>query len=137
MSSSASSEGWLFPERMWRTAFWCFAALLFTMTHWPKLKVPGPEGTDIVAHMVSFGTWTVLFGLAAWFPPRFSMRSLVLGLVVGVLYAAVDEGLQAIPALGRTCAWDDYGADVLGVVVGTLTLFVIGRVDAAMRRPVG
>ncbi len=135
MSTPGASDAWFLPTRTWRTAFWSFAVLLFTLTHWPKLRVPGPEGTDIVAHMTFFGTWTVLFGLAAWIPERFSGRSLALGFLAGVVYAAFDEGLQAIPALGRTCAWDDYGANVLGVTAGTLTLLILGRVGAATRRP--
>lgn len=119
---------WILPTRTWRIAFWCFAAALFTMTHWPKLRVPGPTGTDLVAHMVSFGTWTTLFGLAAWIPTRFSPKSIGLGFVVGVAYAAVDEGLQAVPILGRTCAWSDYAANVLGVSAATVLLFMLGAV---------
>ncbi len=118
-------DRWILPTRSWRIAFWCFAALVFTMTHWPKLRVPGPEGTDLVAHMTAFGTWTMLLGLAALLGERFAARSILLGLAVGAAYAAVDEGLQAIPAIGRTCAWSDYGADVLGVIAGTGVLFVL------------
>lgn len=124
--SAAPVPGWIFPTRTWRIAFWCFAAALFTMTHWPKLRVPGPTGTDLVAHMLSFGTWTILFGFAAWIPARFSPRSIGLGFLVGVLYAAVDEGLQAVPILGRTCSWSDYGANVLGVSAATVVLFILG-----------
>jgi VanZ family protein len=36
-----------------------------------------------------------------------------------VLYAAFDEGTQAIPILGRTAAWDDYLFNVMGVSLGT------------------
>jgi VanZ family protein len=115
-------------------AFWCYAAALFTMTHWPKLRVPGPTGTDLVAHMVAFGAWTVLLGLAALLGRRFSLRAAALGLVVGVLYAAFDEGLQAIPVVGRVCSWSDYGANVLGVVVGSAVVGVMGVVGRAHGR---
>ncbi|MFO0830542.1 MAG: VanZ family protein [Phycisphaerales bacterium] len=124
----ANGPRWLLSTRAWRTMFWCWAVVLFTMTHWPKLRVPGPEGTDLVAHLVSFGTWAFLLGVAAFFPPRFSPRSVSLGWLVGVMYAALDEGLQAIPALGRTCAWSDYGADVLGVTSAAVLLLVLGVV---------
>lgn len=135
-ADAGATPGWVFPTRTWRIAFWCFAAVLFTMTHWPKLRVPGPTGTDLVAHMVSFGTWTMLFGLAAWIPARFSPKSIGLGFLVGVVYAAIDEGLQAVPILGRTCSWSDYGANVLGVSAATIVLFMLGIVTKA-RSPSG
>ena len=50
-------------RRLWRLAFWVYAAALFTATHWPKLEVPGPEGSDKVIHVGAFGTW-MLFALS-------------------------------------------------------------------------
>ena len=111
-----------------RRAFWAYAVLLFVATHWPKLKLPGGEvRSDLFVHFGAFGTWSFLLGASGLLGDWRSPWTLVKALVVGYLYAAFDEGLQIIPALGRTCAWDDYGADCLGITLGVLALAVVVR----------
>ena len=120
------SSPWFLPARTWRTAFVCFAGAVFIATHWPRLTVPGPGGTDLVAHLVVFSAWTVLLGLTGWCGPRFSVRGVGLGVLIALAYAGVDEGLQAVPILGRTCSWSDYGANALGVALASAGLLVVG-----------
>lgn len=74
--------------------------------------------------------WAFFFGMCGFFEPkvpRFSTRNYVTTFFAGLVYAAFDEGLQAIPALGRTCAWDDYAANAGGILIGTLMLAAAGR----------
>lgn len=120
---------WPFPLRTWRTAFVAYAIALFTMTHWPKLVVQGPvPRTDLWAHFAAFSLWTVLLGGS--FGRGLPLWALAL---VGFAYAGVDEGLQAIPALGRVCAWDDFFADCGGVVIGVGVLALWRRVTGTPR----
>lgn len=112
----------------WRIVFVLYAILLFTGTHWPKLRIEGPiPRPDLIIHFVAFGLWAFFFGFCAFFAPRYTFKNYVITFFAGVVYAAIDEGLQAIPALGRTCAWDDYAANVGGIFLGTLALAAVGH----------
>lgn len=118
-----------------RPAFWCYAAALFVATHWPKLTVPGAEiRSDLLVHAAVFGGWTFLLGVCGFFGAWRARRSIAIAVGIGILYASFDEGLQAIPALKRVCAWDDFGADCLGVVMGGAALVVLARVLARRAR---
>jgi hypothetical protein len=128
----------------WRPALrWLFAAYalaLFTATHWPALTltVPGVERPDLFIHFGAFGGWALglwLSGLAGG-PDRW--RTVAAAGLASVVYAGVDEGLQAIPALRRTCAWDDFAANCGGVAIGCAVaagLTMIVRGSATPRQP--
>lgn len=120
--SSEKAGGRTGGRMLLRYAFWFYAALLFTATHWPNLKieVSNIERPDLIVHLGCFGTWSFLLWASGLAEPRGAMKTIVVVWVVGVAYAAVDEGLQAIPWVHRTAAWDDYVADVLGITLGTL-----------------
>src|SRR4051812_5923209 len=92
--------------RLWKLAFWLYAAALFTATHWPKLVLPAPEGGDKVVHVLVFGAWMAIASVQGWFGAPLSDRNLLRTLLVSAAYAAVDEGLQAIPFVHRTAALD-------------------------------
>ncbi len=102
--------------------FVAYAVLLFIGTHWPNLKIPTAvvQRPDLVIHLTAFGTWTVLLWWSGLAGLRARWRTAVRVLVIGLVYAAVDEVSQGIPGLGRTVALDDYLADALGVGVGAL-----------------
>jgi VanZ family protein len=110
-------------SRLLLTLFWLYALAVFTATHWPKLKVPGPEGTDKIIHMGAFGTWTVLFACCAFMGPRLSPRNVGLSGVVALAYAGFDELTQHLSA-GRTVSLADFGANATGVLIGA-TLMVV------------
>lgn len=103
----------------WRLLFWFFAALLFTLTHWPNLQIPNPvQRTDIILHMSFFGPWTILCIRYGWFGPPLSMANIWKTAPIAVFYAAFDEGLQAIPWIQRTASIEDFGANCAGVFMG-------------------
>jgi hypothetical protein len=133
-------------RRVLRVIFWVYAAALFTATHWPALvvNVPGIERPDLIAHFGCFGGWFGLFWLTGYAGEPLRLRSILISTVVACLYAGLDEGLQAIPWVRRTCAWDDYGANCTGIGIATMvaivTMLVAGRgakaVVGAEKRPI-
>jgi hypothetical protein len=115
------------PRTLFRAAFWVYALTLFTFTHWPKLTVPGPEGTDKTLHVLAFAGWTGLAVLCGWFGRPLSVRNLLLTGLIAAANSAVDELLQAIPFVNRSCEWADARANLLGVAIVVTILLVLGR----------
>lgn len=124
----------LSATRLWRPVFFAYAALLFVGTHWPALHVdvPGVERPDLIVHLLVFGLWGVLFTLTAFAGPPGRPRAFAIALLLGLVYAAIDEGLQAIPALKRNAALDDYAANSLGLLLGMSAASLAARL--AQRR---
>ena len=115
-------------RRLMRPLFFLYAAVLFTGTHWPALELPFPGRSDLVVHFTILGLWTVTLYLSGLCGPLSSWRAVAIAQTCGVLYGAVDEGLQAIPFIHRTAAFDDYSFDVGGVMVGSfITMWLLGR----------
>lgn len=108
------------PIRFTRAAFLLYAPLLFLGTHWPQLTIPMGGRPDLVVHLTIFGIWTVLLFVSGLVGDPRSWRTVALVHVVAVLYAAADEGLQAVPFVRRWFAWDDMMFNTFGVVIGTL-----------------
>ncbi|MFN0131836.1 MAG: VanZ family protein [Phycisphaerales bacterium] len=100
-----------------RIAFWAYAVALFVLTHKPKFTVPGPPRIDLVAHAAAFGLWTILLIAAGFFGPPLSIRNITIVAPVAVVYAAIDEALQAIPWVRRHAAWDDWAMDCVGIAL--------------------
>lgn len=121
------------------TLFGVYAGFLFALTHWPHLVVEGPfPRPDLWAHFSFFGGWTAMACLSGPFGPPLAPANIRQSALLGLAYAAFDEGLQAIPALGRTCALDDYGANAVGVLGASLILLAISRLarrDAPAHSP--
>jgi hypothetical protein len=104
------------PGRLLLAAFWCYAGLLFLGTHWPRARLPDTGvRLDLFVHMGIFGVWTGLLIGAGFFGAPLSNRNLLAAALIAPVYAAVDEGLQAIPWVHRTCAWDDYALNLAGI----------------------
>lgn len=103
-----------------RLAFVAFALLLFTLTHWPNLKVDidGVPRTDLWAHATGYATWTALLIGTGWLGRRGSWKSVGLGMPVALLYAGIDEASQGFPGLGRFVTWEDFAANAVGVWIG-------------------
>jgi hypothetical protein len=110
-------------QTLLRAVFGVHAGTLFVLTHWPNLKVEGPmPRPDLWAHFIFFGGWCAFATLAGLFGPALSPANIAQSSMLALTYAAFDEGLQAIPALGRTCALDDFGANTIGVLGSSLLL---------------
>lgn len=119
-----------------RAAFWAYAAILFIGTHYPKIQVPGTGRPDLLVHFVAFGLWALLLIGCAYFGPALSGRNLALCALAGTIYAAADEALQGLPFIGRVPAVDDWGANVVGILIAvaaaaSLRLVALGRGQTA------
>jgi VanZ family protein len=126
--------------KAWRVVFAVYAAALFVGTHWPNLKVdvPGVARPDLAAHLTIFAGWFGLFWLSGLVGEALRWRSLAIAAVVAVMYAGVDEGLQAVPWVRRNAAMDDYLANCAGIMLGAaaagLVIFWIGQSAGAISR---
>ncbi len=116
-------------RKLCRMGFVGFALVLFTMTHWPALKVPNVvPRSDLWIHASAFTAWTLLCILASFFDATpLTRKNILFSTLAGVAYAGFDELTQAIPILNRTCAWDDFFADTLGVVIAGVIALVLSR----------
>lgn len=119
-------------RRLTRAAFWAYALTLFTFTHWPKLTVPGPEGTDKTIHVLAFALWTLLASLCGWFGRPLSVRNLLLTGIIAALNSGLDELLQALPFVNRSCEWADARANLLGVGAAAALLLITGPLLRAL-----
>lgn len=83
-------------------------------------RVPGPEvdGGDKLAHFAAYGLLGLLLARALQLTGAPTpVRLVLLVLVAGGLYAAVDE-LHQIALPGRTASLGDWVADLVGLGVG-------------------
>lgn len=105
-----------------------YALVVAVFTLWPALKVPMPvPRSDLIIHLLCFGLLGLLAIAAGLFGPVFSRRNLLLACLAATTFAAVDEALQAIPFLNRTCAWDDMAANAMGTLLAVLLMGLWGR----------
>ncbi len=110
-------------------AFWLYVLAVFLATHWPDAKIPIPIARpDIIAHMTIFGLWTALCIGCGYFGRVWSVRNIVIAGLVSLAYSGFDEGTQAFRALNRVAAWDDFLANVAGVIVVAAGALVVARV---------
>lgn len=111
-----------------RRAFFAYALLLFTLTHWPSLRIETDVSRpDLIIHATAFAIWTVLFASCAFFGAPGSRRNLGMCALIGVVYACIDEALQGLRFINRHAAVDDALADILGVAIGILAMAFLAR----------
>ncbi len=119
-----------------RLAFAVYACLLFAGTHWPRLAIDMEIGRpDLVLHFLAFGTWAILFNLAAFFGPTLNKRTIVRGAVVALVYAAFDESTQLIAILHRHAGWADFSANVAGILSASCVLYFMAHRSQATGPP--
>jgi VanZ family protein len=104
-------------------AYWVALAI---GTRMPKEAIPdlATPGLDKPVHLIAFAGWAALGAWAtsrSW-PARRWAAWMVLP--VGLLYGAVDEWTQ--PWWGRTCDYDDWRSDAVGVFLGFAVVLVAG-----------
>ncbi len=110
--------------RLVRGLFAAYAVALFIATHWPKLTVPGPEGSDKLIHVLVFGTWCILATLCCWFAPPLSTRNILASWLLAIAYAGVDESLQAFSFVHRSAEWADFFANSTGITLATIIILL-------------
>ncbi|MEL0082251.1 MAG: VanZ family protein [Gammaproteobacteria bacterium] len=96
-------------SRYWWVLGWLQVVILLVACLWPTVELPGPEGTDKGAHLLSFG-WLML-----WFSQVVSRhRVLLAGLIIA--YGGLIELLQTFSGYRQGSGWD-WLADGLGVLL--------------------
>lgn len=103
-----------------RFIFGGYAGLLFMATHWPKVAIPAEGRWDLLVHASVFGTWAILLMSTGPFGPARSERNIARCVPIAMIYACIDEGLQAVPLVKRVAAWDDLAANMTGILIASL-----------------
>ncbi len=116
-------------RRARRIAFAVYAATLFVATHFPNLRidVPNIERPDLLIHMGAFGGWTCLLIASELVGPWQAFRAIALCTLIAVSCAAIDEYSQSIPILNRTSAWDDFAANISGILLASAAALLLAR----------
>lgn len=116
-------------RRLRRIAFFIYAAALFIGTHIPNLRIHVGEidRPDLFVHMTAFGGWFGLLLASEFLGPWRSIRSVGYCAMISVITAGIDEYSQSIPALNRTAAWDDFGANVTGIALAAVIAAALAR----------
>ncbi|RLA10584.1 MAG: VanZ family protein [Gammaproteobacteria bacterium] len=96
-------------SRLWWVLGWMQVVILLIATLWPAIDLPGPEGSDKVVHLASFG-WLMI-----WFAQVVDQRRWRLVLLL-IAYGALIEVLQSLSGY-RHGDWWDLLADSTGVLV--------------------
>mgnify|MGYP001367385905 CR=1 FL=1 len=108
-------------RRLRLAVFIAYAATLAVATHWPGVVIDGPvPRSDLWVHLGAFGLWAMLLAITGVGGKIGGPKNLLGTLVIGVMYAAVDEFTQQF--FGRISAFDDFLADAIGVVLGTASV---------------
>lgn len=118
-SASGDRSRWSLP---WRAIFWLTllaVLILATLPHPPHIP---HQPSDKVQHFAAF-LCLMLLATAAY--PRLSPVKLTLGMV---LFGALIEALQAIPAINRDSDWLDWLVDVAAVACVLLGLLIWRKV---------
>lgn len=116
-------------------AYW---AVLFTLTHVPKLPPPPGGMSDKGAHFLAYGGLAGALFLTLWaYRPTWGWLGWRV-LAICAAYGAVDEWTQAIPFIHRSCDIRDWLADMGGTLVAITVLSVVrwAARRAVARRPV-
>lgn len=102
-------------------AYWL---TIFTLTHIPQQHLPSVPFGDKIEHLLAYGLLGLLLYCYIWRtrPHLNNIEGLVL--TIGLLYGAIDELLQAVPFIHRSCELLDWFADCTGIAiaVGVLSM---------------
>jgi len=132
-------ERWTPARWARRTVFILYAIALFLGTHWPQLDLGEPpvDHFDKFLHFGAFAGWSLLLAACGFFGAPLSKRNLAWCLPIALVYAGLDELLQAIPALNRHASWWDYGANTAGVLGAFLVCLGLRRFLGTPARELG
>ena len=101
-------------------------AVLFVMTHTPPAQMPKGPASDKLMHFLAYLVLSFLLGTTLYLAlPGQRRRLALLVLLAGAAYGALDELTQ--PLAGRFCEFNDWLADLAGVVTVAAVLFVLVR----------
>ena len=114
--------------RSWRAAFLAYVIGLETATHWPRLDLGESGPSDKTIHLVAFGMLTALLWRAHW------LGRLGAVVFIALIWSAYNEISQGMLPIGRTSAWQDFFANVLGVALAGAWIWALKPVGGAGNR---
>src|SRR5437868_10495653 len=76
---------------------------IFTLTHLPLQHLPHIKLSDKYEHLLAYGGLGGLLMLTLWAYRPMWRQSAVIVLAIGMIYGALDEQLQRLPFVNRTC----------------------------------
>ena len=91
--------------------------ILFTLTHIPPAQTPEMGSADKLLHLVAYTLLAFLVSLNLLLTKRWNRFSILLSMIALTVYAGFDELTQLL--VGRTAAWYDWEADLIGILAGT------------------
>jgi hypothetical protein len=114
--------------RSWRVAFLAYVIAMEIATHWPRLDLGESGPSDKTIHLVAFGILTALLWRAQWL--------VQLGAVVfiALIWSGYNEISQGMLPIGRTSAWQDFIANVLGVALAGAWIWALKPVGGTGNR---
>lgn len=101
-------------------AYW---GLLFTLTHIPATQIPELGASDKLLHFVAYFVLAVGVGAHLLVTKRWNRFTLSIAMLVLMVFAGFDELTQLL--VGRTAEWKDWGADLIGIIAGTISFAVL------------
>lgn len=114
--------------RAWRVVASLAVLVTVVTTHWPRLVFSAEAPSDKVLHALAFGVLTFLVWQARWFG---SLRMLILAMIA---FSAVDERTQSLPLFNRHTSMDDWIADLFGVLLVAMMIWLNPRPRSAVAR---
>lgn len=126
----------MIPRALRRAAFWAFAALVVTATHWPGLAAPNVvERSDLYVHVLAWSAWTALLVAAEYTGPFADPAAVLRAQAIALAVAVLDESTQALPGVNRHVALDDMLANAAGVLAGGLACAAVAAIWRRVRLP--
>jgi len=111
----------IFSKILWSITgiYWC---ALFVATHIPAKRLPKIKVNDKLEHFTAYLGLGLLLYISLWTSRPTWRRLWLIVLGIGMAYGAIDEWLQAIPFIKRTCSLADWFADVSGLAIAVTLL---------------
>jgi len=117
------------------TVLFFLLALLYSLATFVASSIPGSdisvplwERWDLIAHAVEYGLLSYL--VVGWVRRRWAGMVTTKMLIGTVAYCALIGGMNEIYQLyvpGRTCAWDDETANIVGAALVTFAVVKLSR----------
>lgn len=125
-------NAWLHRVRLMLYAGTAFAwVIAFILTHLPPAEVPKTRIGDKLAHFIVYALLAGLLSLCLWARGTSIARSILIVLIAGLLYGAIDELTQ--PLVGRICSLQDWYADAAGTASAGVLFALLRLISPAGR----
>jgi VanZ family protein len=113
-------------KRLLRVVLAVYWLTIFILTHIPSPQLPKVDIGDKTAHLLAYGLLSGLLLVTLHRTSRIR-RVEAVTLLICICYGAIDEWIQAIPIINRSCELYDWFADVTGAAIAVAVISVMLR----------